>query len=60
MARFLRLSCKCSSSLMDEPMLMKLYTVAVYTLRMCMKEDNPGSNYFKGDNKLCGTEGIHL
>ena len=22
---------------------------------MCMKEDNPYSNYFKGDNYLCGT-----
>jgi len=23
---------------------MKLYTVAVYNLRMCMEEDNPGPN----------------
>jgi len=29
---------------------MKLYTVAEYYLRKCMKEDNPGPNYFKGDN----------
>jgi len=26
---------------------MKLYTVAVYDLRMCMKEDNPDHNYFR-------------
>jgi len=45
--------------LMDELILMKLYTVAVKDLRMCMKGDNPGSNYFKGDNKLCRTGGIH-
>jgi len=31
---------------------MKLSTVAVYDLRMCMKEDNPSLNYFKGDNLL--------
>ena len=29
---------------------MKIYTVAVYSLRMFMKEDNPGLNYIKGDN----------
>jgi len=29
---------------------MKLYIVAAYLLRMCMKEDNLGPNYFKGDN----------
>jgi len=34
----------------DELILVKLYTVAVCELRMCMKEDNPGPNYFKGDN----------
>jgi len=28
---------------------MKLYTVVLYNLRMYMKEDNPGSDYFKGD-----------
>jgi len=31
---------------MDEPIMMKLYTIAIYKciydLRMCMKEDNPG------------------
>ena len=25
---------------------MKVYTVAVYNLRIFMKEDNPGPNYF--------------
>jgi len=29
-------------SLRDKPKLVKLYTVAVYNLRMCMEEDNPG------------------
>jgi len=43
------MTCKCNSSLMDEPILMKLYTVAVYNLRVYMK-DNPGPNFFKGDN----------
>jgi len=28
---------------------MKLYTVAVYTLRMCLKEDNSVPKYFNGD-----------
>ena len=28
---------------------MKLYTVAVYDLRLCMKENNP----LKGDNQQC-------
>jgi len=32
---------------------MKPYTVAVYNVKNCMKEDNPGSIYFKGDNLLC-------
>ena len=32
------MSCKFNSSLMNKPILMKLYTVAVYDLRMCMKE----------------------
>jgi len=35
--------------------LMKLYTVVVYNLRMCMKEDNSGQKYHKGDNSKCGT-----
>jgi len=45
------MSCKHNFSLMDEAILMKLYTVAVKDLRMCMKEDNHlGPSYFKGDN----------
>jgi len=35
---------------MDELILIKLYTVVVYDLRMCMKENNPGFNNSKGDN----------
>ena len=31
------LSCKRNSSFMDEPILMKLYTVVVYKLRRCMR-----------------------
>jgi len=34
---------------MDEPILLTFYTVAVYDLRMLLK-DNPGPKYFKGDN----------
>ena len=40
-----------SSSLTEEPILMKLYTVTVYNLRMCVKEENPCPKYFKWDNK---------
>jgi len=29
---------------------MKLYTVVVYNLKMCMKEDNPGPKNIKVDN----------
>jgi len=29
---------------------MKLYTVAVYDLKMSIKEGNSGPKYFKGDN----------
>ena len=32
---------------------MKPYKVAVFNLRMCMKEENRGLKYFKGDNKYC-------
>jgi len=35
---------------MDEPILIKLYTVAVYDLRMCLKEDNCSLKYVKGDH----------
>ena len=44
------ISCKCNSSQIDEPILMKVYTVVLYGLRMYMKEDNPGPNNIKGDN----------
>ena len=47
------LSHKCDFSEMDEPILMKLYTFAVYILRMCMKKDNSGPKHYKGDNYLC-------
>jgi len=39
------MSCKSNSSLTDEPILMKLYTVAVYHLRMYMKEDYTRQEY---------------
>jgi len=39
---------------MDEPALVKLYIVAVFDLGMCIKEDNPSQNYFKGDKQYCG------
>jgi len=45
-----QMSCSQNSSLTDEPVLMKHYIVAVNNLRMCMKENNPSPNYFKGDN----------
>jgi len=35
---------------MEEGILIKLYIVAAYFLRICMKEDNLDPNYFKGDN----------
>ena len=38
---------------MDELILMKLNTVVVYYLRMCMKEDNSSQKNIKGDNYLC-------
>jgi len=37
----------CNSSLRDETILMKLYTVLVYDLKMCIKVFNLGSKYFK-------------
>jgi len=39
---------------MDKPILMKLYTVVVYDLMMCMKVNNIGLNTFKGDNYVAG------
>jgi len=35
------ISPKCNFSLMDRQILIKLYTVTVQPLRMCMKADNP-------------------
>ena len=43
------ISCKYDFSLTDESILMKLHK-AVYSLRMCMKEDNPIRSNIKGDN----------
>ena len=45
------MSCKCNPSFSDI-IQMELNIVAVYDLRMCMKEDNPSLNYFKGDDLL--------
>jgi len=44
------MSCKHNSRVTDGPILMKHYTVAVYNLRICMKEDNRGLKYFKGEH----------
>ena len=38
----------------NEPILMKLDSVVVYNLRMCMKGDNPGLNNIKEDNCMLG------
>jgi len=46
---FVQISCS-RNSFTDEQIMMRLNLVAVYKLRMCMKEDNPGLNVFKGDN----------
>ena len=45
------MSSKRNFCFMDEPILMKLYTVALYDLRKCMKEEDPGRSYFTGDYK---------
>jgi len=45
-----RLSIFLVSATSPVPILLKLYTVVVYHLRMCMKEDNPGPTNIKGDN----------
>jgi len=49
------MSCKHNSLIEDELILMKLYIVVVYNLRMCIKEENPGSKCIKGDNYVCCT-----
>ena len=46
----IHISCKPNSPLKDEPILLKLYTVVDYDLRMCMKNHNLDPKYFKGDN----------
>ena len=52
------MSCKHNSSLADTLILMKLYTVVVYDLRMFIKEDNSGRKNIKGENYLCRTGDI--
>ena len=46
---------------MDEQILMKLSTVAVYKQSMCTKEDNCSTNNSKGDNSskisICAGQG---
>jgi len=39
-----------SASHLDELILMKLHTVVLYGVRLCMKEDNPVPKNIKGDN----------
>ena len=53
------MSCKLNASITDWPILMKLYTVVVYHLRMCLIEDNCSQKYIMGDNwtyLVCFTE----
>ena len=49
--KLVHMSSKVNKSLTDWPVLIKLYTVVVYNLRMCMKENNPVRTYFKGDKR---------
>jgi len=46
---------------MDEPILLKHYTLLVYGLRMCMMVDNLGLKIIKGDNSreiiICAEQG---
>jgi len=44
-----QMPCKHNSSLTDD-LVIKLYTIVVYDLKMCKIEDISRSNYFKGDN----------
>jgi len=48
------MSGKCNSSRTDEPILMKLYTVVVYNLKMGMKGDNPDPTYLMGNVNSAG------
>ena len=45
----IQMSCQCNSSLVDHLVLMKLCTIAVYNPWRCMKRDNHGLKYFKGE-----------
>ena len=46
-----QMSYKCTFSLTNDQIRIKPYKVVVYSLNKCMKDNNPGSNYFKGYNK---------
>jgi len=45
-----QMSHKHNSSLTDELILRKIYTIAIYDLMMCIKKENPGPKYFKGNS----------
>ena len=45
-----QMSCLRNSFLMYKTILKKLYTVAVFDSIMCIQEDNPRANLFRGDN----------
>ena len=53
---------KCNSPQTDCLILMKLYTVVVYDLRMCIEKDSPGLKNIKGGNrgKLYVEDGSNL
>ena len=42
---FFPMTCKCNCCYTDSPILMKLFTVAINILRMCMKEEDPSLKY---------------
>ena len=45
-----QMSGKHKSSSRDQQIPIKLYTVAIFDLRLCLQKDNLGTKYFKGDN----------
>ena len=47
--RSVHISCKRNSSKTDG-LIFRNYTAVVHNLKMCIKEDNPGLNIFKGDH----------
>jgi len=55
-----QMSCKHNFSQTVEMIMMKLYTVDLYNLRIAIKEYNLCPKYIKGGNKKCGTEDILL